>query len=737
MSEDLRFDEKVVLVTGAGGGLGRQYALAFGKRGALVVVNDLGGDIKGGGKSSRPADLVVDEIKSEGGKAIANYDSVEDGAKIIDSVVKAFGKIDVIVNNAGILRDKSFSKTTDADWDIVHRVHLRGSFQVTRAAWELMKKQKYGRLIMTSSAAGVYGNFGQANYSSAKLGLLGLSNTLAIEGAKYNIHCNTIVPTAGSRLTETVFPPDLVEALKPEYVAPLVLYLCHESCPETGAVFEVGGGYIAKLRWEQTKGAIVRKKGIRMTPESVRDNWEKITDFADSRHSSTIQEATSEAIQAIGIINSSDDQEETALPNNDNDLDMQSAIGYTSPPQMYTFTHEDVILYALGVGVSMKEAENLKFLYEGLESFCALPTYSVIPAQEGLKYILSGNVPGLEIDPSKVLHGEQYIEMYKPFPTSGTVKNVYTICDILDKGSGALVIIDVDTYDDGGVKLCCNQFAIFVVGAGNFGGKRTSTKQKMTAGKPPSRSPDASITEKTSIDQAALYRLSGDFNPLHIDANFAAMAGFPQPILHGLSSFGYSTRHILKQYAGNDVTKLKAVKARFAKPVLPGQTLQTDMWKDSNRIYFQTKVIENGNICLSGAYVDLISTTEIEKPTEFKKMTNLQSDAVFAELKEKLVLEPNLVKKIKVIYQWNITKEGKAAATWTVDLKNGNGDIYSGVPKTGKPGCTLTVDDENLVQMFSGKLNPQQAFMKGLLKITGNIMLSQKLGQLFKDRAKL
>ncbi|KAI8518935.1 hypothetical protein Bbelb_021920 [Branchiostoma belcheri] len=246
MAGQLRFDGRVVLITGAGNGIGRDYALAFAERGASVVVNDLGGSFTGEGASSRPADLVVEEIKAKGGKAVANYDSVEDGAKVVQTALDHFGRIDVVINNAGILRDKSFARISDTDWDLIHRVHLRGSFMVTRAAWEHMKKQKFGRIIMTTSSSGIYGNFGQANYSAAKLGLLGLANTLRWEGKKYNIAVNTIAPQAGSRMTATVLPQEVLDMLNPSYIAPLVMYLCHESCQESGGLFEVGGGWMAK-----------------------------------------------------------------------------------------------------------------------------------------------------------------------------------------------------------------------------------------------------------------------------------------------------------------------------------------------------------------------------------------------------------------------------------------------------------------------------------------------------------
>nr|XP_006812276.1 PREDICTED: peroxisomal multifunctional enzyme type 2-like [Saccoglossus kowalevskii] len=277
----LRFDGRVALVTGAGNGLGRQYALMFASRGAAVVVNDLGGDLNGGGKSTKAADIVVDEIRSKGGNAVANYDSVENGARLVQTALENFGRIDIIVNNAGILRDNLFARTSDTDWDLVHRVHSRGAFQVTRAAWPHMKKQKYGRIIMTSSSAGIYGNIGQASYSTAKLGLVGLSYTLSDEGIKYNINCNAIAPFAASRMMTPVVPDEVVAQLKPDYVAPVVLYLCHESCDETGSLFEVGAGWIAKLKWSRSHGAVVRKKGVPMLPEDVRDNWNKITDFTN------------------------------------------------------------------------------------------------------------------------------------------------------------------------------------------------------------------------------------------------------------------------------------------------------------------------------------------------------------------------------------------------------------------------------------------------------------------------
>lgn len=280
MSSQLRYDGKVAVVTGAGGGLGKAYALLLASRGAKVVVNDLGGQVTGEGSSTRAADLVVKEIKDKGGEAVANYNSVEEGDKIIKTAIDTWGKIDIVINNAGILRDVSFQKMTDKDWDLIYAVHLKGSYSVTKAAWNYMRDQGYGRIIMTSSAAGLYGNFGQANYSAVKLGLLGFAKSLAIEGEKRNVFVNTIAPMAGSRMTETIMPPDLVAALKPDFVAPLVAYLCHDSCKDNGQVFEVGAGWIAKLRWQRTRGALLNpNKGV--TPEDVKNSWSKVNDWTD------------------------------------------------------------------------------------------------------------------------------------------------------------------------------------------------------------------------------------------------------------------------------------------------------------------------------------------------------------------------------------------------------------------------------------------------------------------------
>jgi NAD(P)-dependent dehydrogenase (short-subunit alcohol dehydrogenase family) len=281
MSE-VRFDDRVAIVTGAGGGLGRAHALLLASRGAKVVVNDLGGARDGTGAGTAMADQIVDEIRAAGGEATANHDGVdtmEGGESIVKTALDAYGKVDILINNAGILRDRAFHNQTEDDWDKVLAVHLRGAFCVTQPALRVMRQNSYGRIVFTTSAAGLFGNFGQTNYGSAKMGLVGLMNTLKIEGQKYSILANTIAPLAASRLTEDILPPPALQKLIPELVSPIVAYLCSEECTETGSVWSAGGGYYGRV-------AMVEGKGVFMDPsngvniEQIRDNWGKIKDMS-------------------------------------------------------------------------------------------------------------------------------------------------------------------------------------------------------------------------------------------------------------------------------------------------------------------------------------------------------------------------------------------------------------------------------------------------------------------------
>jgi 3-hydroxy-3-methylglutaryl CoA synthase/NAD(P)-dependent dehydrogenase (short-subunit alcohol dehydrogenase family)/putative sterol carrier protein len=278
--DKIRFDDRVAVITGAGAGLGKAYALELAARGAKVVVNDLGGSRDGSGKgSSSAADSVVDEIKALGGEAAANYDNVatpEGGENIVKTALDTFGRLDIVINNAGILRDKSFLKMEPENWKAVMDVHLNGAYHVTRPAMVAMKENSYGRIVMTTSAAGLYGNFGQTNYSAAKMALVGLMNTLKLEGQKYNIKVNTIAPIAASRLTEDVMPPELFEKSRPEFVVPMVTYLCGENCKESGAIFNSGMGYFNRVAVYTGPTVQLGDPDSPPTPEQIHENWNQI-----------------------------------------------------------------------------------------------------------------------------------------------------------------------------------------------------------------------------------------------------------------------------------------------------------------------------------------------------------------------------------------------------------------------------------------------------------------------------
>jgi 3-hydroxyacyl-CoA dehydrogenase/3a,7a,12a-trihydroxy-5b-cholest-24-enoyl-CoA hydratase len=727
MGKDLRFDGRVAIVTGAGQGLGRCHALLLASRGAKVVVNDLGGSTAGEGKSSESADGVVEEIKQAGGEAVANYDSVEDGEAIVKTAMDAFGRVDIVVNNAGILRDKSFKKMSDADWDIIFRVHNYGAYKVTKAAWPIMNEQGYGRVIFTTSAAGIYGNFGQTNYSSAKLSLVGFANTLALEGQRKNILVNTIAPVAASRLTEGLLPPAVFDALKPEYVSPLVAYLCSEESDTTGGLYEVGGGLYSSLRWERTAGKVFRL-GREVTPESIQSGWEQINDFSKTEHVNSVMESLGPVIQNV----------EAGPSRGGNEfIDVDAALGAKYPDVVSSYDESDLALYALGVGAASdpSEEQDLQLVYEGASGgMKALATYAVMPGVNAFLGLAKEGItaPGLNYGLDRVLHGEQYVEVVRPLPLKAKLTTKGVVKEIWDKGKGALVVVGGDSYDEDGDLLIKSDMTIFVRGAGGWGGERGPSADVNV---PPERAPDLVVEDAIPANQALVYRLSGDWNPLHADPDMARAFGFEKPILHGLCTFGYAGRRVLEKFApdGNP-DFFKSIKVRFADNVYPGDTLVTEMWKESEqRIVFQCKVKERDAVVISNAAIELFE--ELPKPKEKKKSAGEAAAAgpveptvadIIAAANQYLAANPGIAEKAQAMFQLNLSNP---SSVWTIDLKAGTAGPGEA---PAKPDATLELADADYVALQKGEADPIKLFSTGKLKVAGDMMSVNKLEGLLK-----
>ncbi|OBZ72493.1 Peroxisomal hydratase-dehydrogenase-epimerase [Grifola frondosa] len=568
-SPDIRFDGKTVIVTGAGSGLGRAFALMYARLGGNVVANDV---------NERSARAVVDEIIKAGGKAVAAVASAEDGEGIVKVALETFGGVHVLVANAGVVRANAFGSMTDKDWDDVIAVHLRGAYKCAKAVWPVFHKQKFGRIVTLGSQAGLYGLPGLVNYSTAKGAMIGLTRTMAIEGKKYNILSNMVIPSAGAAVGLGRGQSN-VEAIKEDYIAPLVGFLTNPLAANGGHGFPVSRP---------------------LTPEAIIWKWGIITNFEDGRatNPSTTQESLEQIIGNFG--NEEEDNGSSSSPYADQD-DSQlvaDAKKHVEDPVEFKYTERDVILYNLGIGATEKE---LQWTFESHDEFAALPTFGVIP-----QFMASG---GISLDwlpnynPAKLLHGEQFLSIKGPIPTSGEFINETRLMEVLDKGKAAAVTSIVETKDKATGKVVFeNQSTVFIRGAGGFGGKRVGNDRgpASAANTPPQRKPDAVLEEKTLPIQAALYRLSGDYNPLHILPEFAAVGGFDRPILHGLCSFGIAGKHVLKSFG-----QFKDIKVRFAGVVYPGETLVTEMWKEGDKVLFTTKVKERGTTVLAAAAATL------------------------------------------------------------------------------------------------------------------------------------
>ncbi|KAF9518809.1 hypothetical protein BS47DRAFT_1370952 [Hydnum rufescens UP504] len=513
LTHQLRFDGKTVIVTGAGNGLG------------------------------------------PGGTAVVAIFSAEDGDGIVKTALQAFGSVHALIANAGILRDKSFTAMSEKDWDDVFAVHLKGTFNCVKAVWPIFQKQKYGRVLTIASNVGIYGNFGQANYSTAKAAIIGFTRTLAIEGERYNILANILAPSAGTAMTETIWTPEMVEGLKPEYAAPVAGYLIsHANEVTTGDLFEVSGGWAAQTRWQRAFGfAFSHRKEL--TPEAVLDKWTSITGFDDrATHPRSAQEALEQMLGNFTAANEEQGSDANPYADPEDPEPIARAKDTSIQTGEYNYSERDVILYNLGIGAT---EQDLQWTFENHDHFTALPTFGVIP-----QFSVSFSIPFdflPNYNPAKLLHGEQYLSIKKAIPTSGSLVTTARLLEVLDKGKAATVTIISETKDKvSGEVIFENQSTLILRGAGRF------WWEKDWKG------------------------LSGDYNPLHIQPEFAAIGGFDRPILHGLASFGFAGKHI----RGCGV---------------PGETLVTSMWKDGDKVIFETKTKERGSIVLAAAAATLVS----------------------------------------------------------------------------------------------------------------------------------
>ncbi|EMG46225.1 Peroxisomal hydratase-dehydrogenase-epimerase [Candida maltosa Xu316] len=576
--------DRVVLITGAGAGLGKEYAKWFAKYGAKVVVNDF-----------KDATKTVEEIKAAGGEAWPDHhDVARDAEAIIKNVIDKYGTIDVLVNNAGILRDRSFAKMSQQEWESVQQVHLFGTFNLIRLAWPYFTDKQYGRIINITSTSGIYGNFGQANYASAKAGILGLSKTLAVEGAKNNIKVNIVAPHAETAMTLTIFREQDKNLYHADQVAPLLVYLGSEDVPVTGETFEVGGGWIGNTRWQRAKGAVSHDEHT--TVEFIRDHLGEITDFSTGvENPKSTTESSMAILSAVG--GDDDDDEE----DDEGDEEEEEEEEELDDP-VWRYNDRDVILYNIALGA---DTTQLKYVYENDQDFQVIPTFGHLVTFNSGQSQASFAKLLRNFNPMLLLHGEHYLKVHKwPPPTEGAIRTTFDPIATTPKGSNVVIVHGSKSTDNETGELIYSNEATYFI-------RNCQADNKVYADRPsfavnpfiaPKRAPDYQVDVPISEHLASLYRLSGDRNPLHIDPNFAKGAKFPKPILHGMCTYGLSAKALIDKFGMFD-----EIKARFTGIVFPGETLRVLAWKESNdTVVFQTHVIERGTIAINNAAIKLV-----------------------------------------------------------------------------------------------------------------------------------
>lgn len=406
-------------------------------------------------------------------------------------------------------------------------------------------------------------------------------------------------------MTRSIMPEEMIQAFRPDQVAPLVVALSSDNVPNppTGGLFEVGSGWHAQTRWQRSGGHGF-PIDVKLTPEAIIEKWERITGFDDGRadHPDDIQDGLKSIVQNMQNKSKGSSTKKASKPNQTVLVNIERAKSLKSEGSEYSFDDKDVILYNLGIGAKRTE---LQYVYEGSEAFQALPTFGVVPMfGAAAPFSMEDILPNFS--PMMLLHGEQYLEIRKyPIPTAAKLVSYPQLVEVIDKGNAAILVTGTTTKIAAtGEDAFYNEMTVFIRGSGGFGGqsKGKSRGPATAVYPPPQRQPDTTIVERTSDDQAALYRLNGDRNPLHIDPEFSKLGGFKTPILHGLCFFGISGKHVYQTYGA-----FKNIKVRFAGTVIPGQTLKTEMWREGHNVVFQTKVVETGKLCIAAAGAELIA----------------------------------------------------------------------------------------------------------------------------------
>ncbi len=551
-------DGKVVAITGAGGGLGRAHALLMAKEGAKIVVNDLGGEVDGEGESAKFADRVVAEIEEMGGEAVANYASVADaeGAQsIIDEAVEAFGRIDVVVNNAGILRDKTLVKMSEQMWDAVIAVHLKGTYLVTQAAVrQMIRQESGGRIINTSSLAGLLGNFGQTNYSAAKAGIAGITRTVAMEGQRFGITVNAIAPVAKTRMTEDI---DAVpEQMEPEDVSPLVAWLASDQAADvTGRIFGAHGSHYFEYKMQRTPGVDLGDE--RWTPAKVGEQIDEIGALPQAQ--GPAEEAPQEGEASEGGASEGLNRE---------------MLGAKYKGQSRFVKAPEMVAYA-------EATEDHNPLYVDVErdgGVIAPPLFSQKLFHEVMGEAITDEALGADL--LRLVHGEQDMRFHRPLEPWDLVAARAEIADIEDKSSGQLLTIRQWLVCEGET-VAESTSGLFIRGAGG-GGKGGTKKSKPAAEAPEDREIVVEESQFVAADQPHRYaKASGDHNPIHTDAEVAKSAGLPSVILHGMCTMAFAQKAIVDGVCDGDPRRLKRLSVRFSRPVLPEQTVTTRVWKKS------------------------------------------------------------------------------------------------------------------------------------------------------------